>query len=160
MNILDILKNPYKEQPIKELDDIKTISHSKLNKKKDFINNNNKNICYICFKKPYCLRKHIRTHGINKNKSKTFDCNICNRKFYVKNSLKRHKLFVHNIGDIKWYKCELCPKKFRTLYHLNRHKDSHKRYDIKFKNYKYKCPICNKPIKVKRNVKRHIAYTH
>lgn len=50
------------------------------------------------------LRNHLRSHW-----PKTFECDICKKKFATRNIIKTHILVVHG-GEKQKRKCDICNK--------------------------------------------------
>ena len=77
--------------------------------------------CSICFIK--CKdRLALRRHAINKHKQKErkLKCDICNKSYFNKTSLKYHNETKH--GTKCEYKCELCIELFPSSTELTKHK--------------------------------------
>ena len=49
-----------------------------------------------------------------------FNCNLCEKKFKLKGTLKKHLANIHDI-DVKWHYCDLCEKKFKHKSQLKTH---------------------------------------
>ncbi|XP_068204537.1 uncharacterized protein [Palaemon carinicauda] len=85
-----------------------------------------------------------------------YKCNLCERTFHGKGSLKRHLKIHDRIGvcgndnDIKAcsFDCDVCHKKFRKKNHLARHYSIHKSYMLS-------CSICNLAVKSKHALTFH-----
>uniref|UniRef100_A0A182KCE6 C2H2-type domain-containing protein n=1 Tax=Anopheles christyi TaxID=43041 RepID=A0A182KCE6_9DIPT len=74
--------------------------------------------CGASFLSQPSLREHIKlSHSVPENK---FECNICNKLFAAKRSLKRHKL-CHS--DERAFRCtvENCKESYKNQSHLARH---------------------------------------
>uniref|UniRef100_A0A182T9Q7 C2H2-type domain-containing protein n=1 Tax=Anopheles maculatus TaxID=74869 RepID=A0A182T9Q7_9DIPT len=74
--------------------------------------------CGAAFLSQPSLREHIKlSHSVPENK---FECNICNKLFAAKRSLKRHKL-CHS--DERAFRCtvENCKESYKNQSHLARH---------------------------------------
>lgn len=111
------------------------------------------NKCQTClkiFQKPIDLRRHIRTHTLEK----PFSCNICPKAFGLKSTLQnhikhkhlniklmfpctvcwkafssRHSMITHMLihSNSRPFKCEYCTTTFRTRGHLKIHQQIHLR---------------------------------
>lgn len=77
-------------------------------------------ICDICNKK-YNIKNSFRKHLLTHQK-KQFICIKCNSRFSVNSKLKRH-LLIHN--DIKEFKCPVCDLAFNLKYNLKVHMRIH-----------------------------------
>ncbi|XP_055595781.1 zinc finger protein 567-like [Uranotaenia lowii] len=65
--------------------------------------------CVMCIRIFICrneLYKHINSQHL----SKTFDCNRCDKTFYVKSQQELHFAEIH--ADKPWFRCEICVKNF------------------------------------------------
>jgi hypothetical protein len=95
-------------------------------------------LCFKCkrgFLKISHLKKHFKTCRIEnkmsvktltkklkkmeKDQTRVYECQSCNKTFGNKKKLNRHKKEVH-IGEVK-YGCSSCDKKFARMEHLKRH---------------------------------------
>lgn len=74
--------------------------------------------CARCFKDARTLVAHEKTHLPDYLKL-THPCDICNKKFVNKNSLKSHVTSVHEMANL--YTCETCGKGFSTKSNLKSH---------------------------------------
>ena len=92
----------------------------------------------------------INENRINKSSGKAFSCEICEKLFVRKTTLRRHML-IHS-GDKPW-DCHLCEKSFNQKSILNRHLLVHAN------NKAFHCPTCHKQFTEKGALKRHEA-TH
>lgn len=77
-------------------------------------------ICDICNKK-YNIKNSFRKHLLTHQK-KQFICIKCNSRFSVNSKLKRH-LLIHN--NIKEFKCPICNLAFKLKYNLKVHMRIH-----------------------------------
>ena len=64
------------------------------------------------------LVQHQATHS----NVKSFECQVCNKKYYTKTSLHRH-MKIHD--DLKSHKCDFCFKNFPNKSQLKRHYRTH-----------------------------------
>jgi KRAB domain-containing zinc finger protein len=78
--------------------------------------------CARCFKDSRTLLAHEKTHLPNELKL-IYPCDICQKKFVNKNSLKSHITSVHEMASL--YTCEHCGKSFSTKSNLKSHLYSH-----------------------------------
>ena len=71
----------------------------------------------------YYLAKHIEiVHGGKKD----FACDFCDKKFASKRYLNRHKVSIHQDGDLsKILQCSKCDKKFKQKSNLKTHEECH-----------------------------------
>lgn len=74
--------------------------------------------CARCFRDARTLVAHEKTHLPDYLKL-THPCDICNKKFVNKNSLKSHVISVHEMANL--YTCETCGKGFSTKSNLKSH---------------------------------------
>ena len=57
------------------------------------------------------------------------ECEVCDRKFTEKRSLKRHLSSVHGVGEIQMFPCDVCTRVFKEKHHLKRHMSTVHRTD-------------------------------
>ncbi|XP_050540127.1 gastrula zinc finger protein XlCGF42.1-like [Daktulosphaira vitifoliae] len=107
--------------------------------------------CITCskyFKNKQCLKKHlIRKHS----DIKAYSCDICKRKFSLKDSLVSHKK-IH-VGSTQ-FACYLCNQRFKEKRYLQRHLGTHNKKNV------LNCPMCMKEFTRKDNLDRHMRNTH
>ncbi|XP_044727520.1 zinc finger protein 569-like [Chrysoperla carnea] len=143
--------------------------------------------CDICgkqFRHNITLRSHLAHHKREEIEGKP-ECDICHKTFYCKAGLDRHIKNMHQ--NTRPIKCTLCPKSFHDIYILKVHMVTHtgeRRYkcDVegcsrtytqrtplvqhKLKYHsnneseitKFKCKICSKRFKYKRNMEEHLRF--
>src|SRR5437762_11950222 len=82
-------------------------------------------------------------------------CEICNKSFYDKSTLKRHyeSASVHRTEKSVAFKCEICNKTFSDKSNLTRHVNS-KVHEPKVQNNR--CELCNKTFSDCGNLYRHL----
>ena len=131
-------------------------------------------------KEAYCLRCslqfgsvavfdiHLSLHKQNKiqenlvcksglkrnNGKKSFNCEICNKLFLSKQSLKKHISSVHEAKKplkCKFVRCDLCGRDFTSKRNLHQH--------VKL-THDIKCKICESGFDTRRDLVRHIASVH
>lgn len=131
--------------------------------------------CARCFKDSRTLLTHEKTHLPDYLKL-THLCEVCNKKFVNKNSLKSHITSVHEMANL--YTCETCGKGFSTKSNLKSHLYVHSsKKDVqcdtcsaRFKNMdslrKHKkthlekshvCNICGNRYRNRNNLKAHMG---
>ncbi|XP_050419627.1 oocyte zinc finger protein XlCOF26-like [Adelges cooleyi] len=104
--------------------------------------------CLRFFKNKQCLKKHhIRKHS----GTKAYSCDVCNRKFSLKDALVSHEK-THTCST--QFACYLCNQRFREKRYLQRHLSTHN------KNNVMNCPMCMKEFTRKDNLDRHVRNTH
>ncbi|KAJ8940016.1 hypothetical protein NQ314_010847 [Rhamnusium bicolor] len=89
-------------------------------------------------------------------------CEICNKKLKSKRLLKLH---METHRNDKPYKCQICQAEFKQRTNLTRHINKHTSR-IKFESLFqdniefYYCPKCNKNMKLKSSLRRHMKMYH
>lgn len=109
--------------------------------------------CSICHK-AYIHEKHLKLHSkVHHKKTCSYVCDLCQKKFKVKDKLNRHFLFFHS--GFRPYKCnfQACSKSFKTSESLSIHNKTHY-------TELCKCLICNKFLSDKKSLKRHEERVH
>lgn len=96
------------------------------------------------------LSAQVMENKTNVSSGKAFSCQICEKLFVRRTTLRRHML-IHS-GDKPWH-CHLCEKCFNQKSILNRHLLVHAN------NKAFQCPTCHKQFTEKGALKRHEA-TH
>ena len=84
-----------------------------------------------------------------KQTSKKFYCEICNKSFTTNKSLIRHNL-IHDKEVRYRYSCSLCGREFREAYNLKVHMFSHTGERL------FSCEICGKTYNNRSNLNRHL----
>ena len=85
----------------------------------------------------------------HKSNKKTFDCELCFKKFSSNTHLKTHKSDVHD--ERRNHKCEQCDKSFKRASHLRGHTSrTHQ------KKKEFSCDICSKFFFKKEDLTRHL----
>jgi len=141
-------------------------------------------ICSKSFKSAQCLKKHEKTHNkvhkcdicnkmyptlskLNQHKKenhengKSFECEICGKKFNQKGTLKNHQK-THNKNRPKPFKCQRCDYVTDSYQYLTKHQEFHERQDEKVAAMKnpIKCEKCPKFLKDKAAFAMHIKIVH
>ena len=86
---------------------------------------------------------------------KKYVCDLCESKFKTKCDLKRHKMFVHEIGVV-WENCDLCESKCKTKSNLKSHKLKKHNIGLEWKN----CDLCESKFKTKGEFQKHKMHIH
>lgn len=115
--------------------------------------------CSLC-QKEYssadCLRQHMtHKHGSEMGGEQSFSCDICDRRFRWKSSLKMHvKLHQAMDIDVKVFKCikcdQICPSQCSLKAHMIKHSDRRL----------FPCKICGISFKRKYALKEHSEAVH
>ena len=104
--------------------------------------------CIVC-KKRFTITSNLTRHMYNHGE-RSFQCDICLKRFKRPDALKNHKRTHLDENERKLlYKCEICEKGFIKKYKLNRHMDSHSRENP------VECEICNKKFRYRSCFTRH-----
>ena len=115
------------------------------------------------------LQKHISKH---ENNHKMYFCLSCDDKFIIKESLRKHKIYVHNIKPVKYgKKCSICgiqvkPKLFKE--HYSTHMESCKKCDFRgvnivkhmVKHNGVNCNTCQKTLSTPDSLLAHQKDVH
>lgn len=102
--------------------------------------------CARCFKDARTLVAHEKTHLPDYLKL-THPCDICNKKFVNKNSLKSHITSVHEMASL--FTCETCGKGFSTKSNLKSHLYVHSnKKDVQ-------CDTCSARFKNMDSLRKH-----
>jgi len=141
-------------------------------------------ICSKSFKSAQCLKKHEKTHNkvhkcdicnkmypilskLNQHKKiyhengKSFECEICGKKFNLKVHLKNHQK-THSKSRPKPFKCQRCDFATDDQHYLKYHQTSHERQDKKYAGMKnpLKCEECPTFHRSKCLLKQHMKVVH
>ena len=92
------------------------------------------------------IKSKFKNKRTNKDEKEKYICDICNKKYNIKNSFQKH-LLTH---QKKQFLCIKCNARFSVNSKLKRHFLIHS--DIK----EFKCPICNSAFNLKYNLKVHM----
>lgn len=106
--------------------------------------------CPIC-QKVLTTRYTFRTHMLQHQNVRNFQCATCGKQFVSKNGLDKHML-THT-GERK-YMCDLCPMAFKRSDKLLRHRRLHANDDERT------CKFCSKFFRVKLALERHAMKVH
>lgn len=113
------------------------------------------NMCEICGECFTNLRSML-CHRINMHKpgrlKRTYDCDICRKRFLYRNPLKRH-LITHT--DSRPLKCDLCSNTYRDATDLRRHKRVHG-----IGEKKIECTLCDKRFYEGKELRHHVRIHH
>ena len=108
--------------------------------------------CEIC-DRVFSNKSSLKRHVDNVHRQIKFKCDKCNENFSLKENLKKHIVTTHK-G--KKYKCIICSKIFSRSEHLKRHNDN---IHIGSKDY-HNCESCGKSFTNSDNLKRHTYIVH
>ncbi|KAG5667348.1 hypothetical protein PVAND_015331 [Polypedilum vanderplanki] len=110
----------------------------------------------ICCGRKYMKKSRLTEH-LNSHFNITFACDICDKTFFTKTILKRHKL-LHQ--EMKLFQCDKCPKSFATKFQVRNH--LHNVHLNENKELTFICPLpdCGKAYVNQIRVDHHIKYTH
>ena len=110
-----------------------------------------KNICRYClkiFKDKYKLKNHM---GIHEN---LFVCDKCDKQFYSKQAIRKHKEEVHVLKPNTVFKCDICNLVLSNGRNLAQHKSIHETKEP------LKCRLCSEEFNHSRNLRRHYLCVH
>lgn len=128
------------------------------------------NICGSKFNRRDIMNNHILTHS-----APQFKCDVCGKVFKMKKNLKMH-LQIHKSGRV--YKCTECPKVFHIRSNMLKHqKHMHSKtcticnktfssaelmdaHAMEHLGSYYVCKFCNKIIKLRSSLIRHLKKIH
>ena len=97
-------------------------------------------------------RRRRAEHGTGNH-----ECDICGKRYSVKQMLNIHRASAHGIGEVPSFQCEHCSRKFNHKGTLKQHLSLiHRKGDVN----EYKCDICCKVFNVKGSYNRHMAVAH
>lgn len=82
-----------------------------------------------------------------------FTCTICGKAISNKANLKIHEMYVHKVGDVKYWNCDLCDGRYKSKRNLATHMKVH------MKNKPFICAICGKGFSIEGSLKIHM-YNH
>ncbi|KAG4065130.1 hypothetical protein HA402_007527 [Bradysia odoriphaga] len=117
----------------------------------------NCNSCGVRFMWKSSYDSHVeKMHAteVNKEKAKTFTCEICERTFFRAEHLERHKK-IH-IPAEKKFSCDLCKKKFNRKDNLKSHMRVHKEDKDKEDGDKHLCVYCGRSFSNSSNLIVHM----
>ncbi|CAK8690775.1 unnamed protein product [Clavelina lepadiformis] len=132
---------------------------ARMYKKKDS-NEKRKWQCRFCvkgFAKSYVLKNHMITHSAER----PYQCDICQRTYSQKSSMKRHKAIKHDLLSetkttekskpvFKKWNCSICEKRFLSHQALTTHRRTHTG------KKPFRCKICDRPFAQEGDLKSHI----
>jgi len=115
-----------------------------------------KSTCPLCFKIFYSkgnMKAHIKLH--HDDREKRFECVVCKRSFSARISLEYHVRKVHSYGDE--VSCDRCEDKFEDFGSYAIHRKTHRSIHFQLE---HKCEECDKIIRGKNNLQRHMKEVH
>ena len=116
--------------------------------------------CEICHKF-FSVRDNLLWHKKSvhfKDKSKRYQCDLCDKEYKDPKGLKKHRAIVHAIGEKK-HECDLCGRKFFWVSELKIHiKRIHQRAEEKKTLCKF-CPL-RAPVNSKSKWNQHYKSVH
>ncbi|XP_053407622.1 zinc finger protein 287-like isoform X10 [Mercenaria mercenaria] len=110
--------------------------------------------CNVCEKpcsSKVVLQAHLANHHKLSKQEKPFKCYMCNRAFFYKSSLERHRKRCSqtHTSVVKTFKCSTCGKEFRLARLLRQHKIIHS-------EPRFACNLCGKCFKWKHCLEFHL----
>lgn len=94
------------------------------------------------------LKDHMQSHG----KDRTFQCDICDKKFFTQKIMRKHKI-IHD-ENMRRIQCNYCPKKFIRPNQLAKHMLVHSGLKP------HPCDLCEKKYKFSWDLRKHKEKTH
>lgn len=113
----------------------------------------NDNVCEICnktFYDKYILQQHMLLHDSN---GPSYQCELCDSKFVMRKSYRRHKQVAHSDYEPKRFICDICGKALSSKGYYNTHVLIHK--GIK----PHQCSYCEAEFTSRNTLKLHLR-TH
>ena len=106
--------------------------------------------CQVCNRK-YSSKQSLNQHMRIHDDSKSHKCDVCLKVFHNKSQLKMH--YRTHTGE-KPFACKICDRKFALKHHLVQHEASHS--EIK----SFKCSICpeGRFFKTKKALNEHMVF--
>lgn len=108
--------------------------------------------CQICNKR-FRLKNSLNLHAITHTGVKPFKCLSCDKHFTQKSSLNTHVKQFHDL-NVKMFECNDCTKKFKLKYFLDMHHLTHNG------RKPYKCNICDSKFTQKSSLNTHVKQFH
>jgi len=110
----------------------------------DIIEEVSKRVCAVVIENIMQREEFVET------KKKTFNCNICKKRFKLKLDLNNHRLLHDKLNDnSRPYVCDICGKGYAKRCVMYTHKKRHS-------NKKpFECPICKKSFQIKGDMTSH-----
>ncbi|KAK2143592.1 hypothetical protein LSH36_829g00020 [Paralvinella palmiformis] len=109
-------------------------------------------ICDVVFDDLAGMRQHMKKQHRVDPWDKKFWCTTCNRCFFNKGMLSRHRREVHTAQRL--YACDICGKAFKNERNLRQHMKGHD------KNTFIQCEFCDKCFSQRGNLKIHVRTVH
>lgn len=108
------------------------------------------NRIFFCSQCDYKTKKmlHMRTHLVTHSGQRLFQCDICNKTYTQRGSLKNHREGVH-FKELSSVGCHICGKTFNGRTRLYKHIRTHS-------DENFECDICYKSIKGKKSLQNHM----
>ena len=110
------------------------------------------------------LRKHAHEYGQKLGRVIDMNqCDQCEKGFYVKRDLHRHKKRAHGpkVKEEKQFMCDICGEKFTRQNYVPIHKNNiHNIGDASGNVKRFDCHLCDKTYPVANNLVRHIKTAH
>ncbi|XP_071441441.1 zinc finger protein 585A-like isoform X2 [Hetaerina americana] len=103
--------------------------------------------CGQCFKDVPSLKEHRSTPCKARGFSKSYECDVCEKKFHNARLLSRHRILQHTA----LYPCPLCGLIFRSRPAMNSHMEGHS---------KMLCLVCDEPFETLDQLQKHRKQQH